>query len=233
MSPDIFAYIPARGGSSRVPRKNIKPLGGVPILARVIANLKAGGIANVAVSSDDAEILDVATKAGAVTLAPRAAALSDAASGFRELVREDLPRFTAYFGCEHVLFGLATAALVEGDLYAQAVNRYFQRRPAMMMAVTSYPISPFWALVQKPDGSGWAPLFAQESRLPSQQHPRTCVEAGLFFCMDVARCRHLPALMEADPLDVFEVPADVAVDVDTDEDWAELERRFNARAANR
>lgn len=231
MSESLFAYIPARGGSTRVPRKNVKTLGGVPVLARVIANLRAGGIDNVAVSSDDAEILAVARAAGAVTLEPRAAELSDSATGFLELVRDDLPRFASHFGTNHVMFALATAALVDGGLYAQAAARYFERRPALMLAVTTFPISPFWALVEKSDGSGWGPLFPEESRLPSQLHPRTCVDAGLFFLLDLERCRHLPALLEADPLETFEVPARVAVDVDTDEDWAELERRFSDPAS--
>ncbi|MDQ1284086.1 MAG: CMP-N,N-diacetyllegionaminic acid synthase [Patescibacteria group bacterium] len=62
----ILAIIPARGGSKGIPRKNIFPLAGKPLLAwSVEAALKSKHIDKVVVSSDDGEILDVAEKFGA------------------------------------------------------------------------------------------------------------------------------------------------------------------------
>lgn len=54
------ALIPARGGSQRIPRKNIKPFLGVPILTRVIETLEASGsVDRIVVSTDDEEIADI------------------------------------------------------------------------------------------------------------------------------------------------------------------------------
>lgn len=66
MKNNVLAIIPARGGSKGIPRKNIFPLGGKPLLAWTIeAASKSKLINRVIVSSDDEEILQVASKFGA------------------------------------------------------------------------------------------------------------------------------------------------------------------------
>lgn len=73
----ILALIPARGGSKRLPRKNVLPLAGRPLIAWTIqAALDAGGIDDVVVSTDDAEIADVARAAGAAVPFRRPSALA-------------------------------------------------------------------------------------------------------------------------------------------------------------
>ena len=75
------ALILARGGSKGIPKKNIKPLNGVPLLVyNVKAALASGVFGAVVVSSDDEEILKVARKAGALGHARSAASASDTAS---------------------------------------------------------------------------------------------------------------------------------------------------------
>lgn len=66
-TPAVVAIIPARGGSKGVPRKNVLPVGGVPLIARAVAAASsAGRVDLVAVSTDDAEIAAAAAAAGAV-----------------------------------------------------------------------------------------------------------------------------------------------------------------------
>ena len=61
-----IAIIPARGGSKRIPRKNIKPFMGKPIIAYSIeAALQSGLFDEVMVSTDDEEIAEIACKYGA------------------------------------------------------------------------------------------------------------------------------------------------------------------------
>lgn len=61
-----IALIPARGGSKRIPRKNIKPFAGKPILAHSILAAKASGLfEHVIVSTDDEEIASIAKEWGA------------------------------------------------------------------------------------------------------------------------------------------------------------------------
>jgi CMP-N,N'-diacetyllegionaminic acid synthase len=64
--PDVLAVIPARGGSKGIPRKNIRPLAGKPLIAYSIEQAKAAARVNrVIVTTDDAEIAEVARLWGA------------------------------------------------------------------------------------------------------------------------------------------------------------------------
>jgi N-acylneuraminate cytidylyltransferase len=75
--PGVVAIVPARGGSKSIPRKNIKPLGGVPLIAYSIdAALTAGLVDRVIVSTDDEEIAAVARTLGADVPFLRPATLS-------------------------------------------------------------------------------------------------------------------------------------------------------------
>lgn len=230
--PSIFAYIPARGGSVRVPGKNAKELDGIPVIQRVINNVRSAGITSIAVSTDDPAIAELARSSGAETLDLRRPELANSEAGFLELVQDDLPRFSDHFETPHVMFTLATAGLVTPSVFIKAREEYIKKQPALLMAVTRYPISPFWALVQDQD-NGWRPYFPELSRLPSTQHPEVVVDAGLFFFLDVRRCRDLDSLLNANPMEVFEVPEEMAVDVDTPGDWEVLEQRFRAQAGSK
>lgn len=75
------AVIPARGGSKGVPRKNVRPLGGTPLVARTVqAALAARLVDAVYVSTDDAEVAAVARAAGAEVIDRPAEISGDAAS---------------------------------------------------------------------------------------------------------------------------------------------------------
>lgn len=104
------ALIPARGGSQRIPRKNIKPFVGVPALARVISGvLSSGTVDRVVVSTDDAEIASVARSSGAETPFTRPASLADSHTGARPVIQHAIKEL-----------GLDGSALV-GVIYPTAV----------------------------------------------------------------------------------------------------------------
>lgn len=76
------AIIPARGGSKRIPRKNLKPFDGVPMIVRSIRTaLESGLFEMVAVSTDDEDIADVARANGAEVPFMRPADLADDFTG--------------------------------------------------------------------------------------------------------------------------------------------------------
>jgi len=76
-SSKTLAIIPARGGSKSVPRKNIRPLAGHPLLAySVAAGLQATSISRTIVSTDDEEIAEIARSYGAEVPFLRPAALA-------------------------------------------------------------------------------------------------------------------------------------------------------------
>jgi pseudaminic acid cytidylyltransferase len=73
-----IAVIPARGGSKRIPRKNIRPFAGRPMIAHAIAAARQSGLfEHIVVSTDDQEIADIARGEGAETPFVRPAELAD------------------------------------------------------------------------------------------------------------------------------------------------------------
>ena len=82
-----IAVIPARGGSKRIPRKNIREFAGMPMIAHSIAAAKKSGVfARIVVSTDDAEIADVAKGHGAEIPFTRPAELSGDHAGTTEVI---------------------------------------------------------------------------------------------------------------------------------------------------
>jgi len=66
--PEVLAVVPARGNSKSIPRKNIRPLGGVPLIAySIAAGLQSRAVTRTIVSTDDEEIAAVARQYGAET----------------------------------------------------------------------------------------------------------------------------------------------------------------------
>src|SRR4051794_37292922 len=85
------ALVPARAGSQRVPGKNVRPLAGHPLLAYSIAAARASGLFDaVLVSTDSADIADVARHYGATVPGLRPATLATATSPDIEWVRHVL-----------------------------------------------------------------------------------------------------------------------------------------------
>src|SRR5512135_2313933 len=67
-NPEVLALIPARGGSKGIPRKNIRPFAGYPLMAfSIAAALQAELVTRVIVSTEDQEIAEVARQFGAET----------------------------------------------------------------------------------------------------------------------------------------------------------------------
>lgn len=88
------AIITARGGSKRIPRKNIKDFCGKPIMAYSIEAAKASGLFDeIMVSTDDGEIAEVARKYGANVPFMRSAATSDDYATTADVIREVLGEY--------------------------------------------------------------------------------------------------------------------------------------------
>lgn len=93
-----IAIIPARGGSKRIPRKNIKDFLGKPIIAYSIeAALKAGCFDVVVVSTDDLEIAEIAKKYGAVVPFLRSSINADDNATTAEVITEVLDNYKNQF----------------------------------------------------------------------------------------------------------------------------------------
>jgi len=83
---ETLAIIPARGGSKRLPRKNLLPIAGQPLIAHTIGHaLRSGAVARVVVSTDDEEIAEVSRRHGAEVIMRPPELATDAASSIPAL----------------------------------------------------------------------------------------------------------------------------------------------------
>jgi len=223
----IFAYVPARGGSRRIPRKNIRTLGGLPVIGHVLRTLtKLDFIDRVHVSTDDLEIAEIAESFGADCLGLREEGLASDAPGFIDLIRQDIPRYAkANGGDDEVLFVLATAALVPDSVFRDAFGVYVSDAPDVLMSCEEFHMSPLWAMTEKPDGF-WQPLFPDQVLVPSNQLARTVIDAGLFYFFRLSAMTKFESLKLVDRLQAYVIPDAIACDVDTETDWQRLKEKF-------
>lgn len=233
----FIAYIPARGGSKRILRKNAKLLKGVPIISYVIKNLKKlDFLDGICVSTDDKEIAEIASKLETETLELRTEVLANDHATFQDLVRGDLPRYLKHFKINEndaeILFVLATAALVTPEIYQKAYQEFRSHRSDILVSSIGYRISPYWALTEHRQGY-WKPVFPDKIAVRSQELPKTQVDAGLFYYLKFGKVKKMKGswMNHPDGIGCFEVPRSVAIDVDTPEDWVELERLFERTRA--
>src|SRR5436309_5549127 len=123
--PSAVALIPARGGSTRVPRKNIRPLAGHPLLAYAIAGAQESGVFDaVIVSTDSEEIAAVARHYGAEVPGLRPAEMATATSPDVEWVRWTLESLAGE-GREWDLFALLrpTSPFRRGETIRHALDQ--------------------------------------------------------------------------------------------------------------
>lgn len=230
---DLIAYIPARGGSKRLPGKNVRPLGGVPVIVRVIRALKACSFIHaVCVSTDDAKTAQIAQDAGAVTLDSRAPKLSDDHASFSDLLREDVPRFLSHeqISPEHaeLCFVLPTAALLSAHILTAGYHRFRETGAPLLVATLPMPVSPFRALVPRPDGRSTT-LFPTEIRQRTQDMLPASYDTGMFYFMKYRRLAEFEGHWFSIPegIECFPLPPEIAIDVDTQEDWERLDKAFS------
>ncbi|TPW78004.1 acylneuraminate cytidylyltransferase [Schumannella soli] len=119
----VIAVIPARGGSKGVPGKNLRPVGGVPLVARsVIAALGVEAIDQVVVSTDSVEIADVAREAGA-SIVERPAEISGDTAGSESALLHALGEVDPRERAHILVFIQATSPFIDTVALAEAVRR--------------------------------------------------------------------------------------------------------------
>lgn len=219
-----LAVIPARGGSKRIPRKNIKPFLGIPLLARTIDIVqRASTFDRIIVSTDDDEIAAVARAAGADVPFRRPAELAtDFAAtipvvthAVQELERQGLQY--AFTCCIY-----PAAVLVSPEDYSAALQQLRESSSAdyVFSATTfGYPIQR--ALRQLPEGG--VQMFWPEHRgTRSQDLEASFHDAGQFyFGRRDAWIEGRPFFTERSLMHLL--PRYQVQDIDTAEDWERAE----------
>ena len=223
----ILGVIPARGGSKGVPRKNIREIGGHPLIAYTLRAAQASTrLTRCIVSTEDAEIAEVAGRYGGDVPFVRPAELAADGSGSIGVVQHAVAALEdAGEVYDAVCLLQPTHPLRTGADIDAAVER-FGSRPQASALVTVVPVphefNPHWTFLE--DGgylriaTGDEELFKRRQDLPSAY-----VRDGAIYLTRRDTLMRGGSLY-GDRLTYLEMPAERHVNIDTLEDWRDAER---------
>jgi pseudaminic acid cytidylyltransferase len=226
------AVIPARGGSKRIPRKNVRPLLGVPLLVRTLKVVQDCGVFDrVVVSTDDDEVAALARKAGAEVPFRRPPELSDDHTGTRPVIRHAIGELERHGGGPLALVCCvyATAVFITRADLVEARDLLVETEASFVFTVTTFPAPIQRALRRLPDGS--CEMLEPEHRLTrSQDLEEAYHDAGQFYWgTRDAWLSDIPTFGRQSRL--FVLPRWRVQDIDTPEDWQQAERTLLATDA--
>ena len=176
--PNIIAVIPARGGSKGIPRKNMRLMGGKPLIAYAIENaLSSELVDDVVVSSDSEEILAYAAQFEGVTGLPRDTELALDAVTLDPVIYDAVMRREEEAGVSFdvVVTLQPTSPLLTRETLDQALAMFVDSDLDSCISVVNAP-----HLSWKEDGKGGV-VPAYEQRLNRQQLPPNYLETGAFL----------------------------------------------------
>ena len=224
-----LAVIPARGGSKRILRKNIKSFAGKPIIAWSIeAALQSQCFDHVIVSTDDREIAEVAQHCGATVPFMRPDTLADDYTATIPVVRHSIEWFTAeVVEPAEVCCIYATAPFVQPEDLQKGLELLVAAPDCnYAFSVTSYPF-PIQRAIRITDGERVEMFNPEHFNTRSQDLEEAWHDAGQFYW---GRAR---AWLTGEPVFSlksvpFRLPRQSVQDIDTLEDWSRAEWLFKA-----
>ena len=220
----IIAIITARGGSKRIPKKNIKDFCGQPILAYSIrAALESGVFDEVMVSTDSEDIAEVAIKYGATVPFMRSETTSNDFATTADVLEEVLKTYRDNgkifdsFACIY-----PTAPFVTGKKLAEAVALLDGADAVISVVRFSFP--PQRAFVVR-DGNV-AFQYPEYERARSQDLEPIYHDCGQFYMCksDIFLERHSVVLPKTRP---YVLPEEEVQDIDTQSDWEIAEAKYS------
>lgn len=226
-----IAVIPARGGSKRIPRKNIHPFCGKPIIAYSIEAAQASGLFDeIIVSTDDEEIAEVARQIGAKVPFVRPKEISDDHTGTNAVVKHAIAWLIERGNdVTHACCIYATAPLIQARYLREAHTALTGSDAAFAFSVTSYAF-PIQRALRMTSAGRVDALHPEHRMTRSQDLEPAYHDAGQFYWGTVAAfLEDVPVFSERSIGIVL--PRHLVQDIDTIEDWEQAEYMF--RAINR
>lgn len=223
------AIIPARGGSKRIPRKNIKPFAGKPIIGYSIeAAQNCGLFDRILVSTDDEEIAAVAQGFGAEVPFLRPKTLADDFTGTNAVVKHAI-NWLSGEGHE-VRFACciyATAPFLQATYLAEGYGKLAHSDYSFAFSVTGFRFPIQRALRITPDG-GVEAIFPEHIFTRSQDLEEAYHDAGQFYWGRSEAFLNDSVLFSPTSLPIL-LPRHLVQDIDTPQDWEEAELMFQAQ----
>ena len=224
------AIITARGGSKRIPRKNLKPFLGKPIIAYSIAAAQKSGLFDeVMVSTDDPEIADLARDLGAEVPFMRSAKTSDDYATTADVLVEVLRAYeergepSEYACCIY-----PTAPFVTAEKLRAAFDKLIETGADTGLPITTFGF-PIWRSFKR-EGEKVAFNWPENALKRSQDLEPAYHDVGQFYFFRCDAMLRTGTLIPHKTVGYL-VSASEAQDIDTEEDWELAEIKYRQLAA--
>lgn len=226
-----LAVIPARGGSKRIPRKNIKYFCGKPMLAwSVEAAMQSGCFDHIIVSTDDAEIADIARQCGAQVPFMRPESLSDDHTGTTAVTAHAINWVAAQGQTpQQVCCLYATAPFVNADDLCRGLAVLSDTGGDYAFSVTSYAF-PIQRAIRITQAKRVEMFNPEHFNTRSQDLEEAYHDAGQFYWGRASAWLENKMIFGPTSAPVM-LPRHRVQDIDTAEDWLRAEWLFKAMQA--
>lgn len=224
-----LAIIPARGGSKRIPRKNIKDFLGKPIISYAIqAALESNCFDDVLVSTDDAEIAEVALRHGASVPFMRSPKTSDDITGTVPVLLEVLAKKTEQYNDICCIY--PCSPLIQPGKINEALEKHLKLGAESTFTVVKYGHPPQRGLTIS---SGWAKMKEPGNYSARTQDLKPVYhDAGQFYWLNVEALKLKQRLIMDRSYAVILSELECQ-DIDTVEDWILAEVKYELWRKNK
>lgn len=211
--------IPARGGSKRIPRKNIREFAGKPMIAHSIeCALRCGAFDRVIVSTDDEEIAETARHFGAEAPFKRPIELSNDHAGTTEVVAHTIDWLKAQNAPPSAVCCIyATAPFVRGEDLLQGLELLKAGHWRYVFAATTFAFPIFRSFRMNAAG-GLEMFYPEHFTTRSQDLPEALHDAGQFYWGQPQAWVGRDRIFDHHSTTIM-IPRWRAQDIDTPEDW--------------
>jgi N-acylneuraminate cytidylyltransferase len=225
---NMVAIIPARGGSKRIPRKNIKDFFGKPAIAYAIEVARKSALfSQIMVSTDDPVTAEIALKYEATVPFMRSETNSDDKATTAEVLIEVVEK-CATMG-NPITLGACIypcAMLLRVEWLQQAATNWLKADADSLFTVAgfSYPVQRALAIKE----GRLEYMYPQFQNTRSQDLPAAYMDAAQFYFFKASALLHYKSLMTPNT-QAYELPAREIQDIDTLEDWEMAKLKYQLR----
>ena len=222
MNDNVLVIIPARGGSKGIPRKNIKPLNGKPLIYYAIDTARAiTADENICVSTDDVEIKSVVEAYGLKVPFLRPDELATDTAGSYEVLLHALDYFEKQ-GKKYdiVLLLQVTSPFRAAEQVKEALELFRQTndKDAMVVSVKECPSNPYYDIFEE-DQNGYLQISKGDGTIFRRQDaPKVYEYNGAIYIMDAHTLKHTH-IHEIPHRVKYMMDAKSSIDLDTMQDW--------------
>lgn len=219
----LLAVVPARGGSKRLPRKNVLLLGGRPLIAWTIEAARASGVLDdVLVSTDDEEIADAARQCGAQVPWLRPAALATDTASSAAVLQHALAWYEAERSSVSGIVLLQPTSPFRGSASIRAAVESFLAQPEgdrhAVVSVSPAAQHPAWSF--RLESATMQPFLGWELlERRSQDLPPAYTLNGAIYVVPTQTIRDGGSLIRPGTRPFVMTDLREALDIDTDDDW--------------